>query len=97
MNTSKFFVGTQEVSGNNVEIVSEFTWSVYGVAGVPFPAKKGKVAFVYQGPNGEKQVARLIDYNQNGSKHVCDSRCLNAKGGNCECSCGGANHGAGHH
>ncbi len=28
--------------------------------------------------------------------HKCDSRCLNAKGNNCTCSCGGANHGAGH-
>jgi hypothetical protein len=25
--------------------------------------------------------------------HVCDSRCTNARGHNCECSCGGANHG----
>lgn len=28
--------------------------------------------------------------------HKCDSRCLNAKGHSCTCSCGGANHGAGH-
>lgn len=24
----------------------------------------------------------------------CDSRCTNAKGNNCECSCGGVNHGS---
>jgi hypothetical protein len=29
--------------------------------------------------------------------HVCDSRCMNAIGPNCDCSCGGANHGRGHH
>lgn len=29
-------------------------------------------------------------------KHQCDSRCLNAKGWTCTCSCGGANHGRGH-
>lgn len=29
------------------------------------------------------------------TKHKCDSRCLNAKGHDCECSCGGKNHGAG--
>lgn len=29
--------------------------------------------------------------------HVCDARCMNAIGPNCECSCGGANHGRGHH
>jgi hypothetical protein len=28
--------------------------------------------------------------------HKCDSRCLNAKGHDCTCSCGGANHGRGH-
>lgn len=28
--------------------------------------------------------------------HVCDARCLNATGPNCECSCGGANHGKNH-
>lgn len=26
----------------------------------------------------------------------CDARCIYAKGPDCECSCGGANHGAGH-
>lgn len=26
--------------------------------------------------------------------HVCDARCTNAKGQDCECSCGGANHGS---
>lgn len=28
--------------------------------------------------------------------HKCDSRCLNAKGHNCTCSCGGLNHGRGY-
>lgn len=28
--------------------------------------------------------------------HKCDSRCLNARGHDCTCSCGGANHGRGH-
>jgi len=30
------------------------------------------------------------------SAHVCDSRCTGATGSNCECSCGGANHGSAH-
>lgn len=30
------------------------------------------------------------------AKHQCDSRCLNAKGHDCTCSCGGMNHGRGH-
>lgn len=28
--------------------------------------------------------------------HKCDSRCTNATGPNCDCSCGGANHGLAH-
>ena len=31
------------------------------------------------------------------AEHVCDSRCMNATGPNCECGCGGANHGRGYH
>lgn len=27
---------------------------------------------------------------------TCDSRCVNAVGPSCDCSCGGANHAAGH-
>lgn len=28
-------------------------------------------------------------------EHKCDARCTHARGGTCECSCGGANHGKG--
>lgn len=42
-------------------------------------------------------VDREVNYKDNGSKHVCDARCMNATGRtmNCECSCGGVNHGKG--
>lgn len=36
---------------------------------------------------------RLIFRKANPSNHKCDARCLNATGHNCECSCGGKNHG----
>jgi len=44
-----------------------------------------------------KPAVRVIDYKVSGSKHKCDARCLNATGRvmNCECSCGGKNHGRG--
>lgn len=29
-------------------------------------------------------------------RHVCDARCVNAKRADCECACGGLNHGAAH-
>lgn len=39
-------------------------------------------------------VTRKICYKVNGSRHKCDARCTSAKGNNCECSCGGVNHGS---
>jgi len=41
------------------------------------------------------QVERAIQRKRNPSMHKCDARCLNATGFQCECSCGGKNHGAG--
>lgn len=42
-------------------------------------------------------VTRVINYKSQPSRHQCDSRCVHAKGRtmNCECACGGANHGKG--
>ena len=43
--------------------------------------------------NREHQVARSVAFDLNGSRHRCNSSCQHAKGADCECSCGGANHG----
>jgi hypothetical protein len=40
-------------------------------------------------------VARIIFRKARPSNHKCDARCRHAKGRNCECSCGGKNHGHG--
>lgn len=42
-------------------------------------------------------VTRVINYRSQPSKHECDARCMHAKGKtmNCECACGGKNHGKG--
>ena len=47
------------------------------------------------GPEATMPVTRTIFYSQKPSLHKCDGRCIHAKGHNCECSCGGANHGIG--
>lgn len=46
---------------------------------------------------GYVKVERAIRYSRSPSKHECDARCINATGRvmNCECSCGGKNHGKG--
>jgi hypothetical protein len=40
---------------------------------------------------------RIIHYKSSPSRHACDARCMNASGRtmNCECACGGKNHGKG--
>ena len=46
---------------------------------------------------GYVNVERSVRYSASPSKHECDARCVNATGRvmNCECSCGGKNHGKG--
>jgi hypothetical protein len=43
------------------------------------------------------KVTRSVTYKSFASKHECDARCMNASGRtmNCECACGGKNHGKG--
>ena len=43
------------------------------------------------------RIERVVEYKSNPSKHECDARCINATGRTmqCECSCGGKNHGRG--
>jgi len=56
-------------------------------------AKHGQVP-VGRLPDGQLAPAtRVIFYKLRPSLHRCDARCMNARGHNCECSCGGANHG----
>lgn len=45
-----------------------------------------------------RNATRAIEMKRNPSRHVCDSRCVNATGliMKCECACGGKNHGRGH-
>lgn len=42
-------------------------------------------------------ATRVIEFKTNPSRHECDARCMNATGRTmqCECSCGGKNHGRG--
>lgn len=38
---------------------------------------------------------RRVHYSKKPSMHVCNAKCMGAMGPDCECSCGGKNHGAG--
>ncbi len=43
------------------------------------------------------RATRVVQFKSNPSRHECDARCMNATGRTmqCECSCGGKNHGKG--
>ena len=64
-----------------------------------FPGIKGKrydsfFRMVGRSTDGTiRPVHRAIMFKANPSLHQCDSRCMNATGKNCECSCRGRNHG----
>ena len=53
----------------------------------------------FKGWDGSKwlPVSRKIVFKSRPSRHQCDDRCLHATGKTmqCECACGGANHGKG--
>lgn len=64
---------------------------------VQYPFFKDGQMFGYPltGFDGPKVVTRTINFKKNPSLHKCDARCVNATGSNCECECGGVNHGGG--
>jgi len=41
----------------------------------------------------EHEVGRTVEWNSEGSRHKCNSSCQHAIGKDCECACGGRNHG----
>jgi len=61
------------------------------------PAGTGNKLCGYVEGMGMVEITRKVEMKSNPSRHECDARCMNASGRtmNCECSCGGANHGKG--
>lgn len=88
----KYFSGTQLVQAYTVRN-AEFDARFPGVQG-----RRSDSFSKWVGKNEAGEVlpvTRTIFFKKNASLHKCDSRCMNSKGHNCECSCGGKNHGAG--
>lgn len=89
-----YFSGLQKlVTGFSAMPKADFAAKFPGVKGVKFDGYQMQVA---KNEAGEVlPVTRVIFRKANPSNHKCDARCRHAKGGNCECSCGGQFHGAG--
>lgn len=86
--TMRYFNGDQQLHRINV-----FGNSVMGV-----PIGTEPLFVQGKGYTGYVKADRKVMYKEQApSLHVCDDRCMNAKGRvmKCECSCGGKNHGRG--
>jgi hypothetical protein len=101
MATIKYFA---DVNGDTTELRdphglpnADFVARFPGVAGKRYDSFSMLVGFPIDGSRELYPVTRRIEYKSFPSRHVCDARCMYARGRtmNCECSCGGKNHGKG--
>lgn len=94
MATVFHFSGTTKlVSGFSTLDNKAFAAKFPGIKGVRSDSFQMRVA---KNEAGELMpITRVIFRKTNPSNHKCDARCRHAKGGNCECSCGGQFHGVG--
>lgn len=96
MATTKYFSGTTLLSsGIRLIANAEFATRWPGVKGVKSDSFEMLAAFTIANPPELMPITRVIYRKARPSNHKCDARCQNAKGHNCECSCGGQFHGAG--
>ena len=91
-----------EVEGEAVQFVwtshidnAEFDRLFPGVKGKRLDSFSKRVGYLDSSSKKPLPLLRTIEFKNHPSLHKCDARCLNAKGHQCECSCGGKNHGAG--
>jgi hypothetical protein len=92
MATVKYFSGTAQVDSIRSIKNAEFSALFPGIRGLKDDGYHRWAGFI----SGKLvPITRRVFFKSNPSLHKCDARCLNATGHNCECSCGGKNHGAG--
>lgn len=92
--TVKYFSGTQELTAPHSIKNNQFANAFPGARGKRYDSFHMWVGHPIEGPDAILPVTRIIEYKRNPSLHKCDARCQHAKGRQCECSCGGKNHGA---
>jgi hypothetical protein len=100
MATIKYFSGTTELTNIGYVRNEQFAKLFPGVKGIRSDSFDKIVGYPVgtrwnKDGIGSLPVTRKIEFKSNPSLHKCDARCQSAKGGSCECSCGGKFHGAG--
>ena len=92
-----------DLNGQTIELVGIINGLDNAKFEAAFPGIKGRKYDGYSRMVGRSitgellPVTRSINYKSFPSRHECDARCMNAtdRTMNCECSCGGKNHGKG--
>lgn len=90
-----------DVDGETIELFgsisgmerAEFSARFPSVAGRKYDSNRFQVAKDTAG--NIRPVTRSIEFKKRKTLHKCDARCLYARGKDCECQCGGINHGRG--
>ena len=107
MKTDKYFATCQSVTVQLTRVQYGYASDFRGVTAMPartvnYPSAYGggqPTVYMYAIGNcptcnlphfAERHIARP----SNASNHKCGGKCRSARGPNCECSCGGVNHGA---
>ncbi len=88
-----YFSGSNEVKWPQPIRNEKFYELFPGVKARRYDSFNRCVAQSVEDPKIVLPLTRVIYYKKNPSLHPCDHRCMNAKGHDCECSCGGKNHG----
>ena len=94
MATIKYFNGTTELQHPHGMNNTQFAAAFPNVKGIRYDGFQRMVGYL-PGTREVRPIERHIEFKSNPSMHICDARCMNARGRMCECSCGGKNHGAG--
>jgi len=88
------YSGTEQLKGNMLGMRNEeFAIKFPGLYARKFDGYSRMVAYNEKGEI--RPVTRMVRFFKTSKPHKCGARCRQAKGGDCECECGGKFHGAG--
>lgn len=94
MSKATYYSGTEEVKNAWTMPAEKFNAVMPGQTAKPSGGAFW-VGYALTGSVRLLPITRIITYKRHPKMHKCDARCRHAKGGSCECECGGQFHGAG--
>lgn len=95
--TLEFIEGREPTGGVDRWGARQYRFRAAKVSYLRMPGDDRDYLYGMDAVRGPVRITRSVQMKANPSQHECDSRCMNANGRtmNCECACGGRNHGKG--